>query len=187
MTSEIMTSAAPDAVSGTAIEQAAAAWLLDLLALPATAQVSFVTGGTTANFTGLAAGTEYFFAGTGVARFRIDGIETAAGLNPSDPTAFVTTLTFAGSGRFTGTMTLAYKVSDGLGGLTSANASVVIDPFASQSYTGTGARDTLTSTASVNWTVNTLGSKTGDLGIIRSVISMKTEIGKLKEQLQNVE
>ena len=55
--------------------------------------------------TSLAAGTEYFFAGTGVARFRIDGIETAAGLNPSDPTAFVTTLTFAGSGRFTGTMT----------------------------------------------------------------------------------
>jgi len=35
--------------------------------------------------------------------------------------------------------------------------------------------------------VNTLGSKTGDLGTIRSVITMKTEIGKLKEQLQNVE
>jgi uncharacterized protein (TIGR00255 family) len=35
--------------------------------------------------------------------------------------------------------------------------------------------------------VNTLGSKTGDLGTIRSVIAMKTEIGKLKEQLQNVE
>ena len=35
--------------------------------------------------------------------------------------------------------------------------------------------------------VNTIGSKTGDLGTIRSVIAMKTEIGKLKEQLQNVE
>jgi len=35
--------------------------------------------------------------------------------------------------------------------------------------------------------VNTLGSKTGDLEIIRSVITMKTETGKLKEQLQNVE
>jgi uncharacterized protein (TIGR00255 family) len=35
--------------------------------------------------------------------------------------------------------------------------------------------------------VNTLGSKTGDLGTIHSVIAMKTEIGKLKEQLQNVE
>jgi uncharacterized protein (TIGR00255 family) len=35
--------------------------------------------------------------------------------------------------------------------------------------------------------VNTLGSKTGDLGSIQAVIAMKTEIGKLKEQLQNVE
>lgn len=35
--------------------------------------------------------------------------------------------------------------------------------------------------------VNTLGSKTGDLGTIRTVIAMKTEIGKLKEQVQNVE
>lgn len=55
--------------------------------------------------TGLDAGTEYFFDGQGVARFRIDGIETSAGLNPSDPTAFVTTLSFSGNGRFTGTMT----------------------------------------------------------------------------------
>jgi len=35
--------------------------------------------------------------------------------------------------------------------------------------------------------VNTIGSKTGDLGTIRAVITMKTEIGKLKEQFQNVE
>jgi uncharacterized protein (TIGR00255 family) len=35
--------------------------------------------------------------------------------------------------------------------------------------------------------VNTLGSKTGDLGTIRAVIAMKTEIAKLKEQVQNVE
>ncbi len=55
--------------------------------------------------TGLAAGTEYFFDGSGVARFRIDGIEESAALNPADPTAFVTTVSFAGSGRFTGTMT----------------------------------------------------------------------------------
>jgi hypothetical protein len=53
----------------------------------------------------LDAGTEYFFDGLGVDRFRITGIETTAGLNPSDPTAFVTTLSFAGNGRFTGTMT----------------------------------------------------------------------------------
>lgn len=38
-----------------AIEEAAAAWLLDLLALPSGADVGFVTGGTMANFAGLAA------------------------------------------------------------------------------------------------------------------------------------
>src|SRR4051812_2268794 len=36
-----------------AIEEAAAAWLLDLLGLPAEADVGFVTGATMANFTGL--------------------------------------------------------------------------------------------------------------------------------------
>ena len=40
----------------TAVEQAAAGWLLDLLGLPADAEVGFVTGATMANFTGLAAG-----------------------------------------------------------------------------------------------------------------------------------
>ena len=40
------------------VEQAAAEWLLELLGLPSNAQVSFVTGGTTANFTGLAAGRQ---------------------------------------------------------------------------------------------------------------------------------
>ncbi|MBK9740636.1 MAG: aspartate aminotransferase family protein [Actinobacteria bacterium] len=39
-------------------EQAAGAWLLDLLGLPQSAQVAFVTGGTTANFAGLAAGRQ---------------------------------------------------------------------------------------------------------------------------------
>ena len=53
----------------------------------------------------LSAGTEYFFSGTGVDRFRIDGIEPSAGLNPADPAAFVTVVSFADSGRFTGTMT----------------------------------------------------------------------------------
>jgi glutamate/tyrosine decarboxylase-like PLP-dependent enzyme len=38
-----------------AIEEAAAGWLLDLLGLPRAADVGFVTGGTMANFTGLAA------------------------------------------------------------------------------------------------------------------------------------
>jgi len=35
--------------------------------------------------------------------------------------------------------------------------------------------------------VNTVGSKTGDLEIARRVVRMKTEIGKLKEQIQNIE
>ena len=41
-----------------AVEEAAAGWLLDLLGLPAGADVGFVTGGTMANFTGLAAGRQ---------------------------------------------------------------------------------------------------------------------------------
>ena len=44
------------------------------------------------------------FAG-GVSKFGVRGIETSAALNPDDPAAFVTQLTFAGRGRFTGSMT----------------------------------------------------------------------------------
>lgn len=48
-----------------AVEDAAAAWLLDLLGLPATADVGFVTGATMANFTGLAAGRQQVLADAG--------------------------------------------------------------------------------------------------------------------------
>ncbi|MGN6608783.1 MAG: pyridoxal phosphate-dependent decarboxylase family protein [Jatrophihabitans sp.] len=48
-----------------AIEQAAGAWLLDLLGLPASADVGFVTGATMANFTGLAAGRHAVLARAG--------------------------------------------------------------------------------------------------------------------------
>jgi len=41
-----------------AVEEAAAAWLLELLGLPSDADVGFVTGATMANFTGLAAGRQ---------------------------------------------------------------------------------------------------------------------------------
>ena len=44
--------------AATATEQVASAWLLDLLGLPAGSAVGFVTGGTMANFTGLAAGRD---------------------------------------------------------------------------------------------------------------------------------
>lgn len=40
----------------------------------------------------------------GVARFEVLGIAPGAQLDPADPTAFVTEVTFAGSGRFTGSM-----------------------------------------------------------------------------------
>jgi hypothetical protein len=47
----------------------------------------------------------YMFGTGGVSRFRVTGIEAGAGLDPSSTTAFVTGLTFAGSGQFTGTQT----------------------------------------------------------------------------------
>src|SRR3954470_15467257 len=42
-----------------AAEEVAGRWLLDLLRLPATAAVGFATGGTTANFVGLAARRQF--------------------------------------------------------------------------------------------------------------------------------
>jgi hypothetical protein len=53
----------------------------------------------------LTGGVEYPFGGVGVDRFRILGIETSAGLDPSNVTAFITGFEFATAGRFTGTMT----------------------------------------------------------------------------------
>ena len=44
------------------------------------------------------------FAG-GVDKFRVAGIATRASLNPANPQAFPTELTFNGAGHFTGTMT----------------------------------------------------------------------------------
>ncbi|MDP9395714.1 MAG: pyridoxal-dependent decarboxylase, partial [Actinomycetota bacterium] len=48
-----------------AAEEAAAAWVLDLLGLPADADVGFVTGATMANFTGLAAGRQHVLTACG--------------------------------------------------------------------------------------------------------------------------
>ena len=55
---------------------------------------AFVSGGKTFDFTG-----------GGVSEFDVTGIDVANGLSPTDPTAFVTALTFEGTGNFTGTMT----------------------------------------------------------------------------------
>jgi hypothetical protein len=52
-----------------------------------------------------AAGAVFDFGQGGVSRFRVTGIEISAGLDPTDTTAFVTGLTFAGNGAFTGTQT----------------------------------------------------------------------------------
>lgn len=46
----------------------------------------------------LNAGAAHSFGGLGVNRFRIGGIETSAGLDPNDVTAFITGLTFASAG-----------------------------------------------------------------------------------------
>lgn len=48
-------------------------------------------------------GSVFDFVGPGIDGFRIGAIEESAGLDPSDVTAFVTGLTFAGNGVFTGT------------------------------------------------------------------------------------
>ncbi len=52
-----------------------------------------------------AGGAFYDFGAGGVAKFRVADIETSAGLDPNNTTAFITGLTFAGSGNFTGTQT----------------------------------------------------------------------------------
>ena len=49
----------------TGTEEVAGTWLLDLLGLPKSADVGFVTGGTMANFTGLAAGRQHVLTQAG--------------------------------------------------------------------------------------------------------------------------
>jgi Nidogen-like len=58
-----------------------------------TASGTYVDSGTD-----ILGGVVYNFAGGGVNRFSIRGIETSANLNPNDPTAFVTGLTFTNTG-----------------------------------------------------------------------------------------
>lgn len=53
----------------------------------------------------LDAGIQYFFPTLGVDEFTVTGIDPAADLDPGNPLAFVTGLTFVSAGSFTGTMT----------------------------------------------------------------------------------
>ncbi len=52
----------------------------------------------------LTGGVPFTFGMGGVDQFRILGIEPYAGLDPNNPTAFITGLTFLSDGQFTGTM-----------------------------------------------------------------------------------
>lgn len=69
--------------------------------LTATGFYELIVGGVSHS---LAANTLFDF-GAGVASFRLLGIDPVHMLDPADTTAFMTQLTFTGSGRFTGTMT----------------------------------------------------------------------------------
>lgn len=51
------------------------------------------------------AGDQYFFPMGGVSEFTVTGIDPSADLDPADTSTFVTGLTFASDGSFTGTMT----------------------------------------------------------------------------------
>jgi len=53
----------------------------------------------------LKGGTTFSFGKSGVARFRILGIEDSLNIDPANATAFITGLTFVSDGKFTGSMT----------------------------------------------------------------------------------
>jgi hypothetical protein len=66
----------------------------------------FLWNGTSFVFdTTLGAGTVFDFANSGVSEFEVLGIDPNLGINPTNPTSFITGLTFEGAGSFTGTMT----------------------------------------------------------------------------------
>jgi hypothetical protein len=61
------------------------------------------------------AGQQFFFPQGGVSAFGVRGIETSAGLDPLNVTAFITGLTFVSDGSFTGSMTpIVQFVPDGV-------------------------------------------------------------------------
>jgi hypothetical protein len=55
--------------------------------------------------TDLGADTVFDFASGGVSQFEVLGIDPSLGLDPGNPTAFITDVTFEAAGSFTGTMT----------------------------------------------------------------------------------
>ena len=111
-----------------AVEEAAAAWLLDLLGLPTAADVGFVTGGTMANFTGLAAARQQVLTDHG---WDLDRL----GLNGAPPVRVL-----VGEERH-GTIDLALRYL-GLGAPTPVAAddqgSIRVDALAEQLSAGSG-------------------------------------------------
>lgn len=72
-------------------------------------------------------GVEHFFGAGGVNRFSIRGIEPSAGLDPNDPTAFVTGLTFNGGGQVSMQMIpISIDVNGGGGGGTVPEPSTLL-------------------------------------------------------------
>jgi hypothetical protein len=66
----------------------------------------YLWNGTTFVFdVALAANTLFDFAPGGISEFEVLGIDPQLGLDPSNSTAFITSLTFENAGNFTGTMT----------------------------------------------------------------------------------
>jgi hypothetical protein len=65
--------------------------------------VSFSEGGSTVSDL-VAGGSKFCFPTGGVSEFDVTDIDADLGLDPSDPTAFITGLDFTGPGEFTGTM-----------------------------------------------------------------------------------
>jgi hypothetical protein len=74
------------------------------------------------------------FTGGGVSSFEVTGIDVANDLSPTNPTALVTTLTFEGTGMFTGTMTpLTVNVPE------PATWAMMLIGFAGLAFAGYGA------------------------------------------------
>lgn len=66
--------------------------------------VSFAEGGSTVSDS-VSGGVSFCFPTGGVGEFDVTDIDQSLGLDPTDPTAFITGLTFVSAGTFTGTMT----------------------------------------------------------------------------------
>jgi len=61
-------------------------------------ELSFVDAATGLMVQSLTAGVPFVFPGGGVNAFKVRGIELSAGLDPTDVTAFMTTVTFVDGG-----------------------------------------------------------------------------------------